>query len=85
MTQTNSLIVNLADQTKQGLKDINEDAVGFFVPEEELVLQGKGIVLVVADGVSSAEAGKEASHTAVHRFIDDYYNTPHVSQFVRLV
>lgn len=30
----------------------------------------------MADGVSSAEAGKEASRTAVDRFIEEYYQTP---------
>jgi len=76
MTETNRLTVNLASHTEQGLKDINEDAVGFFVPDEEQQVENKGIVLAVADGVSSAEAGKDASATAVKRFIDDYYPTP---------
>ena len=32
--------------------------------------------LSVADGVSTAEAGREASHTAVERFLEEYYQTP---------
>jgi serine/threonine protein kinase len=76
MTKTNQLTVDLASHSIQGLKEVNEDAVGFFIPDDELALEAKGIVLAVADGVSSAEAGKEASHTAITRFIDDYYQTP---------
>lgn len=76
MPKTNQLQVDIASHSIQGLKDNNEDAVGFLVPEELTVLEGKGIVLAVADGVSSAEAGKEASHTAITRFLSDYYQTP---------
>lgn len=76
MPKTNQLQVDIASHSIQGLKDNNEDAVGFFVPQESEVLEGKGIVLAVADGVSSAEAGKEASDTAITRFLSDYYQTP---------
>lgn len=76
MPKTNQLRVDIASHSIQGLKDNNEDAVGFLVPEESSVLEGKGIALAVADGVSSAEAGKEASNTAITRFLSDYYQTP---------
>lgn len=76
MSNTNRLCVEVASQTDQGLKAINEDAVGYFVPKDDVQLENKGVVLVVADGVSSAEAGKAASETAVKRFVDDYYPTP---------
>lgn len=76
MPKTNLLQVDIASHSIQGLKDNNEDAVGFFVPQESEVLEGKGIVFAVADGVSSAEAGKEASNTAITRFLSDYYQTP---------
>ncbi len=59
-----------------GLKKENEDFIGSFVPQNARQLAQKGICLVVADGVSSAEAGKEASQTAVQNFIEDYYQTP---------
>jgi serine/threonine protein phosphatase PrpC len=59
-----------------GIKPINEDAAGSKVPEDEYLLNNKGCVLVVADGVSSAEAGQEASQTAVERFIEEYFQTP---------
>lgn len=47
---------------------VNEDCAGVSVPEDEHSLFNKGAVLAVADGVSSAEAGREASHTAVEVF-----------------
>ncbi len=76
MTKANQLVVDIASLSIQGRKDINEDSVGFYIPEETLQLESKGIVLAVADGVSSAEAGKEASNTAINRYISDYYQTP---------
>jgi protein phosphatase len=76
MPKANQLQVDIACHSIQGLKDNNEDTVGFLVPDEHTVLEGKGIVLAVADGVSSAEAGKEASNTAISRFLSDYYQTP---------
>ncbi len=76
MSKTNQLQVDIGSHSIQGLKDNNEDGVGFLVPEELSALESKGIVLAVADGVSSAEAGKEASDTAITRFLSDYYQTP---------
>ncbi|GAA6170445.1 bifunctional protein-serine/threonine kinase/phosphatase [Colwellia sp. KU-HH00111] len=76
MSKTNQLQVDIASHSIQGLKDNNEDSVGFLVPQTVSELENKGIVLAVADGVSSAEAGKEASKTAITRFLSDYYQTP---------
>jgi protein phosphatase len=70
------LQVSIASKSIQGLKTDNEDSVGFFIPEDNITLENKGIVLAVADGVSSAEAGKEASRTAISRYIEDYFQTP---------
>jgi len=61
--------------TKAGIKPVNEDAVGFYIPEDHL-LNTKGVVAVVADGVSTAEAGKEASERCVNTVLTDYYTTP---------
>jgi protein phosphatase len=58
-----------------GIKSQNEDCVGFLCPEDTHQLSRKGIAVAIADGVSSAEAGKEASFTAVNNFIQDYYQT----------
>jgi len=73
---TCNLKMDTAFHSITGLKSQNEDFAGVHVPEDPYLSLSKGIALVVADGVSSAEAGKDASHTAVTRFIDEYYQTP---------
>ncbi len=59
-----------------GIKPVNEDAVAVYTPAEEHALTAKGISCVIADGVSSAEAGREASQYAVATFIEEYFRTP---------
>jgi protein phosphatase len=71
-----ALKVEAAFSSDAGVKPINEDSAGVYVPEDEYMNTNKGVALVVADGVSSAEAGREASHTAVERFIEEYFQTP---------
>lgn len=76
MEQAKSFKATIATHTDPGAKkSINEDAIGFRVPEAEL-LATKGAVAVVADGVSSAEAGKEAAHRSVEAVLDNYFTTP---------
>ncbi|MEH6548429.1 MAG: protein kinase [Pseudomonadales bacterium] len=58
-----------------GLKSVNEDAIGMRIPSG-LLQTTKGIATVIADGVSAAEGGKEASEIAVHSFLADYFSTP---------
>lgn len=58
-----------------GIKAQNEDAIGIRVPEA-MLLDTKGAAAVIADGVSAAEAGKEASETCVRNFLADYFATP---------
>ncbi|MEZ0150894.1 MAG: protein kinase [Candidatus Reddybacter sp.] len=65
----------VAQHSVAGAKPQNEDAIGIRIPEG-LTLTNKGAVAVIADGVSAAEAGKEASETCVHNFLSDYYSTP---------
>jgi len=59
-----------------GVKPINEDCADTYVPDETYLLDHKGVVIAIADGVSSAEAGQEASHKTIDRFINEYYKTP---------
>ena len=76
MEQARSFKATVATHTDAGAKKaINEDAIGFRVPEDDL-LSTKGAVVVVADGVSSAEAGKEAAHRSVEAVLDNYFTTP---------
>lgn len=70
-----ALVVSAAQRSEAGAKEDNEDCVGIRVPEEP-ELTAKGIACVIADGVSAAEAGKEASETCVQNFLYDYYSTP---------
>lgn len=70
------LNVDAASHSIAGIKPVNEDTVGVCVPDDAYQIINKGVVLAVADGVSSAEAGAEASKTAVERFVEEYYQTP---------
>ena len=69
-----TLGVDVGQCSSAGIKAVNEDAIGIRIPEGG-ALVAKGIVAVIADGVSAAEAGKEASATAVSGFLSDYYST----------
>lgn len=73
---THSLQIRAASHSTAGIKSINEDAAACELPADEFLRVSKGVMALVADGVSSAEAGKEASATAVGRFVEEYYNTP---------
>jgi eukaryotic-like serine/threonine-protein kinase len=57
-----------------GRKAGNEDSYGVQLPKEPL-LGAKGAAMVVADGMSGSEAGKEASENCVKSFMIDYYST----------
>ncbi len=69
------LEVRCAQLSQAGRKEINEDAIGIRIPEGSL-LSSKGIVCVIADGVSTSEAGREASEACVKNLLYDYYCTP---------
>lgn len=69
-----TLGVDVGQCSSAGIKAVNEDAIGIRIPAGS-TLVAKGIVAVIADGVSAAEAGKEASATAVSGFLSDYYST----------
>ena len=58
-----------------GIKDSNDDACGITIPDEPTITN-KGIAALIADGVSSAEGGKEASEACLHGFMTDYFSTP---------
>ena len=75
MHLSSGLRVRIGQLSEKGLKQQNEDSIGFYVPDEP-ALTVKGMVAIVADGVSSAEAGKEASETCVKNFLSDYFSTP---------
>ena len=70
-----SLQINSAHYSIAGVKSQNEDACGIVVPDEPL-LTTKGIAVVVADGMSASDDGKQASEGCVKSFLSDYFSTP---------
>ncbi len=75
MPLSSELRVRYGQATEAGRKQRNEDCLGIRIPEGEL-LANKGIALIIADGVSAAEAGREASEICVQGFLADYFSTP---------
>lgn len=69
------LRLRLGQHSVAGVKQQNEDAIGIRIPDGNL-LTTKGMAAVIADGVSAAEAGREASETCVSNFLSDYFSTP---------
>lgn len=68
------LSVTIGAATDKGVKAINQDALGSFIPTEPM-LSSKGIVLAMADGISSSNVSQIASETAISAFLEDYYCT----------
>ncbi|MBL4584427.1 MAG: bifunctional protein-serine/threonine kinase/phosphatase [Pseudomonadales bacterium] len=68
------LRISQGSHSISGLKPVNEDACGLHIPGGSL-LEGKGIAAVIADGMSGAVAGHEASQTSVTSFLSDYFST----------
>jgi hypothetical protein len=62
------LLITVGQATDAGAKPANEDCLGVRLPEEP-GLTMKGIAAVIADGVSNAEAGREASESCVQSFL----------------
>ena len=69
------LQVFLGGYSSAGIKATNEDAFASLVPKDA-ELTAKGVVAVIADGVSSASKAAEAAQLSVTQFINDYYATP---------
>lgn len=69
------LRVSIGQRSDKGRKKINQDFHGAFVPKEPL-LTSKGIVIGLADGISSSDVSQYASEIAIKGFMEDYYCTP---------
>lgn len=69
------LEITAGQASDRGKREANEDCMGLRIPAEPM-RTFKGIAAVIADGVSSAEAGREASECCVRSFLDDYFATP---------
>jgi serine/threonine protein phosphatase PrpC len=66
---------SIGQASQAGIKPVNEDCIGIRIPQGSLLAM-KGVVAVIADGVSAAEAGREASEICVKNFLCDYFATP---------
>ena len=73
--RTRELKVSIGQHSDKGGKEINQDFHGALVPAQPL-LGLKGIVLALADGISSSDVSGIASESAVAGFLTDYYCTP---------
>ncbi len=71
---TRKLIISTGQFSDKGRKDSNQDFHGLCIPKEPQ-LSSKGIVIAVADGISSSEVSHVASEAAVTGFLEDYYST----------
>ena len=69
------LTVSIGQCSSAGRKDANQDFHGSLVPLQP-ILGLKGIIVALADGISSSAAGAAASETAVKSVLSDYYATP---------
>lgn len=68
--------------SEAGIKPTNQDCFGFRIPEDGLC-RTKGVAAVIADGISSSEHGREASHACVTGFLSDYFSTPETWSVVK--
>jgi serine/threonine protein phosphatase PrpC len=68
------LRVTLGQHSEAGRKPLNQDFHGAAIPAQPH-LGTKGIVVALADGISSSAVSQVASAAAVRGFLDDYYCT----------
>jgi len=71
-----ALSVTIGQYSDKGVKELNQDYLGAYIPEESSSLDSKGISLALADGISSSDVSQFASKIAVNGFLEDYYATP---------
>ncbi len=55
-------------------RENNEDSIGSFIPEEPGILERKGVLFALADGVGGHQAGEVASAVAVSTVVEEYYS-----------
>ncbi|WP_425101564.1 protein kinase domain-containing protein [Tropicibacter sp. S64] len=69
------LTVAIGQHSSAGQKPENQDFHGALIPAGQM-LALKGIVLAVADGISSSAISREAAELSVKALLTDYYATP---------
>lgn len=75
MLGSKHLQVAVDHRSSAGRRPNNEDFAGAVTPEGD-VLDAKGVLCAVADGVGGHARGEDASHHAVRSLLVDYYATP---------
>lgn len=73
---TAKLRVAVGSCSVKGLKEENQDSLGYFIPDNLNLLSAKGAAFTLADGVSSSAEAKQASQACVTGFLSDYFSTP---------
>lgn len=68
------LTVSVGQYSEKGVKEINQDFHGVWIPDEPQ-LSAKGIAVALADGISSSSVSQIASEAAISGFLADYYCT----------
>jgi len=58
-----------------GRRSNNEDSIGRTIPHDPIVLEDKGRLYLVCDGMGGTKGGEVASHLAVETIMDRYYAT----------
>ena len=71
---TRPLKVAAGQTTDKGRKQVNQDFHGVCVAAESQ-LNSKGVVVALADGISSSDLSQEASQSTVRAFLADDYCT----------
>ena len=69
-----ALRVSIGQHSLAGVKPVNQDFHGAVVPTGAR-LATQGVVLALADGISSSRVSQVASAAAVRSFLEDYYDT----------
>jgi len=71
---SSELRLSFGQHSDKGRKEINQDFHGVCVPGAPL-LQLKGVVAAIADGISSSDVSHIASQSAIKSFFEDFYCT----------
>ncbi|GCE09062.1 protein phosphatase [Dictyobacter aurantiacus] len=72
--KTRPLALNVAQRTDVGRKrQHNEDSVAYIIPKDQQLLEHKGALFIVADGMGGHAAGEVASEIAVDSVCTLYY------------
>ena len=84
LTTRASRVESFADTDIGLVRSANEDSFLLFFPQEQGLLDEKGILAIVADGVGGSFGGKTASSTAVSVMRERYYASEQIDPLASL-